>query len=94
MKRALVVKALTDQIILVRVDNSDLLSLSVPCRKINPGTLILLDTDVTGCPVHSVDGKTCRSSCHRQNHVMIIEHKDKNPSAVAMSNQDTDRHAI
>jgi hypothetical protein len=94
MKRALVVKALTDQIILVRMDSGDLVSLSVPCRTIIPGTLLLLDFDSSACPVHNVDGKTCNSICHRQNHVMIIEHKDNDPSAVPLSNRDTDRHVI
>jgi hypothetical protein len=94
MKRALVVKALTDQIILVRMDSGDLLSLSVACRTIISGTLLLLDFDSSGCPVNSVDGKTCKSICHRQNHVMIIEHKDNDPTAIPLSNRDTDRHVI
>jgi hypothetical protein len=94
MKRALVVKALTDQIVLVRMDSGGLLSLSVPCRMITSGTVLLLDFDSSACPVHNVDGKTCNSICHRQNHVMIIEHKDNDPSAVPLSNRDTERHVI
>lgn len=94
MKRALVVKALTDQIVLVRMDSGELLSLSVPCRIICPGSLLSLDSESGACPVQSVDGNDCKSICHCQNHVMFIEHKDKESSAIVLTNQDSDRHAI
>ena len=94
MKQALVVKALTDQIILARMDNSDLVSLSVPCGTISPGILLSFDADTTGCPVYSVNGENCKTNCRRQNYVMIIEHKDKVNSALITSNQDSERHVI
>lgn len=98
MKRALAVKSLTGQIILVRLDSGDLLSLSVPCRTITPGTLLSLDDEPGACPVHSVDGKNCKSICHRQDYVMYIEHRiehnDKDYSAITLKNRDTDHYAV
>jgi len=45
MKQALVVKSLIDRIVLVRMDTGELINLSVPCRNINPGTLLVFDPD-------------------------------------------------
>lgn len=94
MNRALVVKTLTDQIILVRMDSGNLLCLSVPCRTISPGILLSFDSESLGCPVQSVGGRNCKSVCHRQKHVMIIEHKDRESSTLLPTSQDANHHAV
>ena len=80
MKRAVVMKALSDQILLARADTGEMLSLSVPCRSILPGTMLNIDLVEDRCPIRSIDGKLCRDVCRRDNHAIIIEHKDKDPT--------------
>ena len=93
MKRALVVKALTDQIVLVRSDDGELISLLVSCRKLAPGSLLLLDVSSAGCVIHSVDGTSCASACRRPNAALIIEQKDDAPRTAALGGE-AKRHAI
>jgi len=47
MKSALVVKALIDHILLVRMDTGELINLSVPCRVIGPGSFLVFSSDST-----------------------------------------------
>ncbi len=74
MKRALVVKALTDQILLVRTDTGEILSLSVFCRRIPPGSLLHLDRDSGGCLITSVNGEACSDNCGEKSHAVIIDY--------------------
>ena len=76
MKRALVVKSLIDRIILVRMDTGELLNISVPCRSIQPGSLLVFDSDPEGCLIQSVNGKHCKSICHRQDYAMKLEQEE------------------
>lgn len=88
MKRALVVKALTDQILLVRTDSGDLLSLSVPCTKIPAGSLLQLELDDVsgnGCVIVSIAGKNCRTDCSHSLVGMIIEHRNDSSVEVALA---------
>jgi len=95
MKRAVVLKALTDQILLARLDSGEMLSLSVPCRTILPGTMLTIDLVEDRCPIRSIDGKHCRSVCRRDNHAIIIEHKDKDPTEMHLGiTKRGDRHAV
>ncbi len=97
MKYALVVKVLTDQIILVRTDGGDLLSLSVSCRKFIAGTLLHIDTDSSlesGCVIVSADGRNCRDCCDENVLAVVIEHKDGIASSLAMNEDGERRNAI
>jgi len=94
MKSALVVKALIDHILLVRMDTSELVTLSVPCGKINTGSLLVLDSESTGCLIESVDGKRCKSICRRQDCVISIERNKTDTSRVQLSKAEEDRNVI
>ena len=98
MRRALVVKTLTDQIILVRTDDGELLSLSQSCRKLQPGTLLYLDqSDAvdSGCVVLAVNGENCRRTCGERFPAMIIEHRtDASAEKPAASTNDEDRRVV
>ena len=76
MKSAVVVKDLSERIILARTDTGELLNISVPCRKINPGSLIVFDSDTDGCLIRSVNGKDCKSICRRQTFAIVLENKE------------------
>jgi len=89
MKHALVVKSLTERIVLVRMDSGELVTLSVPCRKLEPGILLQFDTDTRGCLIQSVDGKSCKSICRRQDYVIRIEANNESASSVSVSDPDS-----
>lgn len=97
MKRALVVKALTDQILLVRTDSGDLLSLSLPCSCIRPGSMLTIDPSraaETGCVVLSIDGHRCATGCSSPMVGMIIEHKDSKSDHLQLAGTGDKRNVI
>ena len=97
MKRALVVKALTDQILLVRTDSGDLLSLSVTCSCIRTGSILSIDpsgASETGCVVLTVDGHRCRTTCSEPVMGMIIQHKDSEADEIELAGNRDKRHVI
>ena len=94
MIRAVVVKSLTDQIHLARTGDGELISLSIPCRTVGVGSLVLLKPAGERCPVHRIDGKLCRSVCRRGDHAIIIDHKDTGALWDGNLDRVPDRHAI
>jgi len=94
MKRALVVKSLIDRIVLVRMDTGELLNLSVPCRSLQPGSMLIIDSDPEGCLIQSVNGKHCKSSCRRQNYAMKLEQGITERSQVPLAQYRADRDVI
>jgi len=94
MKQALVVKSLIDRILLVRMDTGELLNLSVPCRSIQPGSMLIFDSDPDGCLIHSVNGKSCKSICHRKDYAMILEQGITDKFQVPLAQYKADRDVI
>jgi len=94
MKRAIAVTSLTDKIVLARTDDGELLSISVPCRRIPSTTMLMLDLDTDGCPIAGVDGKVCRESCHRTDQALIIRQKDDAPGDIPALKDAADRDVI
>ncbi|MCD6342398.1 MAG: hypothetical protein J7L76_01290 [Spirochaetaceae bacterium] len=94
MKSALVVKALIDHILLVRMDTGELINLSVPCRVIDPGSFLVFSSDSTGCLIQSVDGDRCKSICRRQDYAITIEQNKTDSSRVQLTKAEEDRNAV
>ncbi len=79
MKQALVVNILVDHILLSRTD---------------PGSLLVFNSDSTGCLIESVDGKRCNTICRRQKYSMTIEPNRTGSSRTQLPTAEGGRNAV
>ena len=87
-------KILSDGIILARTDVGELINISVPCRKIDPGTFLVFDSDPNGCLIRSVSGKDCKSICRRRTFAIVLESKEVKASLPSVIKPEAGRNVI
>lgn len=82
MTRAIVVKNLSDHLVLIRLNDGCLMTVDIPCHQVTVGTILVVDPDSSTCPIEIREERICSSRCRRKKTAVIVETDPARPSGL------------